>query len=80
MVRDVGDADPQRGRELAQQLGRLHDFEGQLGADAYRNDVRVRAVLCAGEFPGGGVGPAVRFGFFGGGEGVGCLEPTIRLM
>ena len=45
-VRDVDDADALCERELAKQVGCLHDFEGQLGAGAYENDVRVRAVPC----------------------------------
>ena len=76
---DVDDADVQRGRELTQQLSRPHDFEGQLGAGAYENDVRVRAVPCravpcrTSEFLDEGTGPAVRFGFFGGEEDGGEL-------
>ena len=73
-ARDVDDADAQRGRELAQQVGRLHDFGSQLGAGAYENDVRVRAVPCrTSEFLDEGTGPAVRFGFFGGEEDGGEL-------
>lgn len=65
-VRDINDADTQGGARASQDGRSSDDFEHHFAADADEDNVRVQAVVCAGELPDRCSGLAMSVCFVGG--------------